>query len=140
MKSRSLIAGLFALSMVTLSAAWAQSVQRPAEAPTRTTDMPKDRDTAPSMMQDIKVENLTAQELRDKPVYDSKSEEIATVTDVTGTPGIGQGRQAILQTGGVLGVGGREVAVPLSKFSVGPDGRLFLNMTDDELKLLPKYR
>jgi hypothetical protein len=139
MKNRSLIAGLFALSMVAPSAAWAQS-QRPAEVPTRTTDMPKDRDTAPSMMQDIKVENLTAQELRDKPVYDSKSEEIATVTDVTGTPGIGQGRQAILQTGGVLGVGGREVAVPLSKFSIGPDGRLFLNMTDDELKLLPKYR
>ena len=93
------------------------------------------------MMEDLEVESLTAQELREKPVYDSKSERIATVTDVTGTPGApGQGRQAILQTGGVLGVGGREVAVPLSKFSVGPDGKLFLNMTDDELKLLPKYR
>jgi sporulation protein YlmC with PRC-barrel domain len=139
MKNRSLIAGLFALSMVVLSAAWAQ-VQRPSEAPTRTTDIPEDRGTAPSMMQDIQVETLSAQELRDKPVYDSKDEQIATVTDVTGTPGAGQGRQAILQTGGVLGVGGREVAVPLSKFSVGPEGRLFLNMTDDELKLLPKYR
>jgi PRC-barrel domain len=138
MKNRFVIAGLLALSVVAISAAWAQSLQRPTEPPTRTTDIPKDRDPAPSVMQDIDVEKLTAQELRDKPVYDANSEKIATVSDVTGTPG--PGRQAILQTGGVLGVGGREVAVPLSKLSVGADGRLLLNMTDDELKLLPKYQ
>jgi hypothetical protein len=118
-----------------MSAAWAQSVQRPSEAPTRTTDIPEERK---STAQDIDVENLTAQALRDKPVYDTKGEKIATVRDVTGTPG--QSRQAILQTGGVLGVGGREVALPLSKLSVGPDGRLVLTMTQDELDLLPKYQ
>jgi hypothetical protein len=136
--NRSVIAGLFALSLAALSAAWAQSVQRPAEAPARTTDIPTDRDPAPSMMQEIEVESLTAQELRDKPVYDSKGEKIATVKDVTGTPG--QSRQAILQTGGVLGVGGREVALPLEKLSVGPDGKLMITMTRDELELLPKYQ
>ena len=136
--NRSVIAGLFALSVAALSAAWAQSVQRPAEAPARTTDIPTDRDPAPSMMQEIEVESLTAQELRDKPVYDSKGEKIATVKDVTGTPG--QSRQAILQTGGVLGVGGREVALPLEKLSVGPDGKLMITMTQDQLELLPKYQ
>jgi PRC-barrel domain len=135
MKNRSVVAGLFALSLVALSAAWAQSVQRSTEAPTRTTDIPEERK---STVQDIEVENLTAQELRDKPVYDSKGEKIATVKDVTGTPG--QSRQAILQTGGVLGVGGREVALPLEKLSVGPDGKLVLTMTQDELELLPKYQ
>jgi hypothetical protein len=135
MKNRSVVAGLFALSLVALSAAWAQSVQRPAEAPTRTTDIPEERK---STVQDIEVESLTAQELRDKPVYDTKGEKIATVKDVTGTPG--QSRQAILQTGGVLGVGGREVALPLKKLSVGPDGKLVLTMTQDELNLLPKYQ
>jgi PRC-barrel domain len=136
--NRSVIAGLLALSLAALSAAWAQSVQRPAEAPARTTDIPADRDPAPSMMQEIEVESLTAQELRDKPVYDSKGEKIATVKDVTGTPG--QSRQAILQTGGVLGVGGREVALPLEKLSVGPDGKLMITMTQDQLELLPKYQ
>jgi PRC-barrel domain len=136
--NRSVIAGLLALSLAALSAAWAQSVQRPAEAPARTTDIPTDRDPAPSMMQEIEVESLTAQELRDKPVYDSKGEKIATVKDVTGTPG--QSRQAILQTGGVLGVGGREVALPLEKLSVGPDGKLMITMTQDQLELLPKYQ
>jgi hypothetical protein len=89
-------------------------------------------------VQEIDVESLTAQELRDKPVYDSKGEKIATVKDVTGTPG--RGRQAILQTGGVLGVGGRDVALPLEKLSVGQDGELILTMTRDELNLLPKYQ
>ena len=135
MKDRSLLAGLFALGLATMSAAWAQSMPRPAEVPTRTTDIPVERK---STVQDIEVENLTAQELRDKPVYDTKGEKIATVRDVTGTPG--QSRQAILQTGGVLGVGGREVALPLEKLSVGPDGELVLRMTRDELDLLPKYR
>ena len=104
MKNRAVLAGLFALGLVAMSAAWAQSVQRPSEAPTRTTDIPEERK---STAHDIDVENLTAQELRDKPVYDTKGEKIATVRDVTGTPG--QSRQAILQTGGVLGVGGREL-------------------------------
>ena len=135
MKNKSALAGLFALGLVALSAAWAQSVPRPAEAPTRTTDIPEERK---STVQDIEVENLTAQELRDKPVYDTKGEKIATVRDVTGTPG--QSRQAILQTGGVLGVGGREVALPLEKLSVGPDGELVLRMTRDQIDLLPKYR
>jgi hypothetical protein len=84
------------------------------------------------------VDQLTAQELRNKPVYDRKSEKIATVSEVTGTPG--QMRQAILYTGGVLGVGGKEVALPLEKLSIATDGRLVLTMTHDQLKLLPKYR
>lgn len=135
MKNRAVPAGLFALGLVAMPAAWAQSVQRPPEAPTRITNIPDERK---STAQEIEVESLTAQELRDKPVYDTKGEKIATIRDVTGTPG--QSRQAILQTGGLLGVGGREVALPLSKLSMGPDGRLVLTMTQDELDLLPRYQ
>ena len=135
MKNRVVPAGLFALGLLAMPAAWAQSIQRPSEAPTRITDIPNERK---STAQDIQVESLTAQELRAKPVYDTKGEKIATIKDVTGTPG--QSRQAILQTGGLLGVGGREVALPLSKLSMAPDGRLMLTMTQDELDLLPRYQ
>jgi PRC-barrel domain len=110
-----------------IPAAWGQS------APRVTDSVP-----AIPITSDIDVDQLTAQELRNKPVYDGKSEKIATVSEVTGTPG--QMRQAILYTGGVLGVGGKEVALPLDKFSVATDGKLVLTMTQDELKLLPKYR
>ncbi len=87
------------------------------------------------MEQDVNVEGLTARELRDKPVYGSDDKEIATVEDVTGSPGAA--RQVVLQTGGVLGVGGREVVLPLDKLHVGSDGRLTLTMTQDQLRLLP---
>jgi hypothetical protein len=79
---------------------------------------------------------LPARDLRDKPVFDTKHERIATIKEVTGTPG--SARQAILQTGGVLGVGGNEVTLPLDKLEVGPDGDLMLTMTESELKLLPR--
>ena len=45
---------------------------------------------------------------------------------------------AILRTGGLMGFGGKDVVVPLDTLSVAPDGKLVLNMTDDQLKLLPK--
>jgi hypothetical protein len=125
MKAKFLTAAMLMI-IVAMSAAWGQS--------TRVTNSAR---TTP-IASDIDVDQLTAQELRNKPVYDGKSEKIATVSEVTGTPG--QMRQAILYTGGVLGVGGKEVALPLEKLSVATDGRLVLTMTHDQLKLLPRYR
>jgi PRC-barrel domain len=115
------------LMIIVAPAAWGQST-------------PRVTDSVPTIpiTSDVDVDRLTAQELRNKPVYDRKSEKIATVSEVTGTPG--QMRQAILYTGGVLGVGGKEVALPLEKLSIATDGRLVLTMTHDQLKLLPKYR
>ena len=115
------------MTMLAVPTAWGQSTPRV------TNSLPANPITS-----DIDVDQLTVQELRNKPVYDGKSEKIATVSEVTGTPG--QMRQAILHTGGVLGVGGKEVALPLDKLSVATDGRLILTMTQDQLKLLPRYR
>ncbi len=84
----------------------------------------------------MEVDDLSSGELRDKTVYDKDNEKIATIRDVTGTPG--HARHAILRTGDVMGFGGKDVAIPLEQFSVGPDGRLVLNMTEDQLTLLPK--
>src|SRR5512134_2770767 len=126
MKANLLIVAMFTLSVGTPSA-WGQS------APRVTDSVP----TVP-VASDISVDHLTAQELKNKPVYDRKSEKIATVSEVTGTPG--QMRQAILYTGGVLGVGGKEVALPLDKLSIAENGKLVLSMTQDQLKLLPRYR
>lgn len=126
MKARFLIAAML-MMMLAVPGAWGQS------APRVTNSVPANPITS-----DMDVDQLTGQELRNKPVYDGKSEKIGTVSEVTGTPG--QMRQAILHTGGVLGVGGKEVALPLEKLSVATDGRLILAMTEDQLKLLPRYR
>lgn len=132
-----LLVGALALGVLAAPSAWAQSTQR-SEPSSRSTDIPEERASTPSAAHSVELKNLPAQELRNKPVYDANRAQIATITEVTGTPG--QTREAILQTGGVLGIGGREVALPIEKFTVGPDGKLVLNMTADELKLLPKYR
>ena len=134
MNTKSLLASAFALSLAAVPAAWAQSSQQ-SYPPRVTTDVPEDRDPVPSMQQGLDVNSLTAQELRNKPVY-AKSEKVAVLQEVTGTPG--QAREAVLEVGGVMGVGGRTVVVPLNKITVGPDGRLLTTMTEDELKLLPK--
>lgn len=113
----------------------AQSTTPGSEAGTKA---PTDRGAAPSMVQDADVRGFTARELRDKPVYGSDEKKIATVEDVTGSPGAA--RQVVLQTGGVMGLGGRAVVLPLDKLHVGSDGRLTLTMTEDQLRLLPKAK
>lgn len=134
MNRKSLLASAFALSLAAVPAAWAQSSQQ-SYPPRVTTDVPEDRDPVPSMQQGLDVNSLTAQELRNKPVY-AKSEKVAVLQDVTGTPG--QQREAVIEVGGIMGVGGKTVVVPLNKITVGPDGRLLTTLTEDELKLLPK--
>ncbi|MFO1118731.1 MAG: PRC-barrel domain-containing protein [Rhodospirillales bacterium] len=82
------------------------------------------------------VAQLNARELRDKPVYDTRSQRVALLTDVTGSPG--PNRQAILRTGGIMGIGSREVVLPLEKLDMEPDGRLVIHMSEDQLRLLPR--
>ena len=92
--------------------------------------------SASSISDEKHVLVLPARELRDKPVFDTKHERVATVKDVTGPPG--SPRQAILQTGGLLGIGGNEVKLPLDKLEMAPNGDLTLTMTESELRLLPR--
>lgn len=84
----------------------------------------------------VDVTQLNARELREKPVYDTRSQRVAMLTDVTGAPG--PNRQAILRTGGVMGIGGRDVVLPLEKLDMDPDGRLVIHMSEDQLRLLPR--
>lgn len=134
MTVRIMLAGVLAWN-ITSTAVIADTSAVSPQAP-GTTKLPVDRDRAPSMMQEIDIGSLSAEELHDKPVYDSKNEQVATVKAVSGAPG--SPREATLQTGGVLGVGSTDVTLPLDKLRVGPDGRLMLTMTESELKLLPR--
>lgn len=84
----------------------------------------------------VDVTQLNARELREKPVYDTRSQRVAMLTDVTGSPG--PNRQAILRTGGIMGIGGREVVLPLEKLDLEPDGRLVIHMSEDQLRLMPR--
>ena len=120
------------------TAAWGQAngnTSSPAYPARTTTDTAEEGPPPNAQVKQDDIRSLSREEMRNKPVYDSRNNPIATLKDVTGSPG--QSPQAVLQTGGVLGVGGREVSVPLEKLEVAPDGTLILPMTSDQLKLLP---
>lgn len=84
----------------------------------------------------VDVTQLNARDLREKPVYDTRSQRVAMLTDVIGSPG--PNRQAVLRTGGIMGIGGRDVVLPLEKLDLEPDGRLVIHMSEDQLWLLPR--
>jgi len=49
-------------------------------------------------------------------------------------------RLAVISVGGVLGVGGKTVALPFTQFMVAPDGAtLFLTMSEEELEAWPAF-
>jgi PRC-barrel domain len=127
-------AAILGFGLVIFPAAWAQSGEKPGSPPAAATDLSKDRAAAPAAPE-IDVNAIATRDLRHKPVYGSDHDKVATIKEVMGSPG--QSRQVILETGGILGIGGRQVALPLEKLNVAPDGKLVVHMTDDQLRLLP---
>lgn len=81
---------------------------------------------------------LSDGDLQDKTVYDLENREVGTVKDVSAP--FGENRRAIVEVGGILGFGGKDVAVPVDHFRIQPDGRLIVNLTEEELKEMPPVR
>ena len=67
-------------------------------------------------------------------VYGSDDEELGTVVAVLADGA--KSPEATVEFGGFLGLGTKEVAVPISLFSHGDDGRLVVDLTEDELDKL----
>lgn len=76
-------------------------------------------------------------------VQNTAGEVIGDVNDLVFTPA-GQINTIVLGTGGALGMGEKNVAVPYSalSFKVGPDGArvIVVALTKDELKLAPAFK
>lgn len=84
------------------------------------------------------VQALTPGQLRGTEVVGINGEPIGSVKTVV------QSRQdqnihAVISAGGFLGVGDREITVPLDRMRY-EDGKLRLSATEDELKARPEYR
>jgi hypothetical protein len=81
--------------------------------------------------------SLAAGDLRGKTVFDRRNDEVGTVTAIRSSAD-GYPKAAIVDVGGIFGIGSKRVAVPIQQFQVKSDGRLVVNLTEDELKLLPE--
>ena len=74
-------------------------------------------------------------------VYGSQNNEIGHISNVLIDPGTKKLDRLVVMTGGVLGVGGHRVALPLDRFSwdASKDG-FKLAMTEDSLKSMPEWK
>jgi sporulation protein YlmC with PRC-barrel domain len=81
---------------------------------------------------------MRGEELMDKTVYGANGEEIGDVENVVVSR---QDRAAalVVGVGGFLGIGERQVAIPLDRLQLGPDGRLTTTLVKDEIGAIPAY-
>lgn len=79
-----------------------------------------------------------AEELKGTTVRNTRGEELATVQDAIVNTQTGKIDYIVLQSGGMAGIGGDMIAVPVNSFQVTKDKRLVLNITKDALDKAPK--
>lgn len=78
--------------------------------------------------------------LNGRDVVNTSGEDIAEVSDVILDRGSGRIEHAILTTGAILGMGGRQVAVPFRELRWDPAAdKLTLAMTKEQLEQLPEF-
>lgn len=86
--------------------------------------------------QGMQGQAIAGRELIGKEVMGQNGEAIGEVSDViVSDAGL---QQVIIERGGFLGMGEKQVAVDMDKLSVSPDG-ISLDMTDQQLSQMPDY-
>ena len=74
-------------------------------------------------------------------VYDSNSQKVGTVATVLMKPDTKQIDRLVVNAGGVLGVGGHDVALPINQFRWdGGRGGFVIAKSGDELKSMPEWQ
>ena len=87
----------------------------------------------------VSASGYRATKLLGSNVYNEKDERVGKVDDLI-IAGDGQVTLAVLSVGGFLGLGARNVAIPIQLFKAGEQGKIQLpQATKDELKALPAF-
>jgi hypothetical protein len=105
---------------------------QPEQGPTMGQDDPQ---TASS---DNPVLQLTPDELKNMEVVDPVGEKVGKVDSIIRSREGGSEIQAVISSGGVLGIGAKEVAVPIDSLELSDD-KLQIRTTQEELKSREDY-
>jgi sporulation protein YlmC with PRC-barrel domain len=81
---------------------------------------------------------VRGEELMDKPVYGAGGEEIGDVENVVVSRQDRAGA-LVVGVGGFLGIGERQIAIPLDQVRMGPDGRLVTDFDKQRVSQMPAY-
>ncbi len=83
-------------------------------------------------------ERISVDELLGAELKNLDGDTVATVSDVM-LPGAAEGNPyAVATHGGVLGLGGEKIMVPLGEIRLSEDGTYFLNVSSEQLKDAPR--
>lgn len=83
-------------------------------------------------------ERISVDELLGAELKNLDGDTVATVSDVM-LPGAAEGNPyAVVTHGGVLGLGGEKIMVPLGEIRLSEDGTYFLDVSTDQLKDAPR--
>ena len=107
------------------------------------TDTAMGTDTTDGGFTTVPVEQVTADALQGAPVYDASGEEVGEVSKVL-IDASGKPAQAVVDVGGVLGIGEKPVALPLAELAIeqqqdSDEIRVTLAQTKEQLEAMPEY-
>ena len=89
---------------------------------------------------DSPLAQMPASELLGQTVVNDQGDTVAELTDMVKRPDSDE-IYALLSVGGFLGLGQKEVAMPLDRFEIGPDQQIVLsNVTEEELTNMPDWQ
>lgn len=130
---KSLIAG--ALAVFAASPVWAAGDK--AEKSTTTGAEPSATTRSPTTA-GAQIQNMTPRELEGKDVVGQNGKEIGSVKEVVRSREQGN-IQVVISAGGVMGMGDKEIAVPLDQLSLRDD-KLHISATEEDLKTRTEYK
>jgi sporulation protein YlmC with PRC-barrel domain len=121
-------------------AATTTAADRPATEGTATAVERGDRPASPAAdaqpMRD--VSHLSADELIGKDVRNLRGENVGNIEDIVLDQN--EGSFAVISVGGFLGIGARDVAVPLDELQLGDDDVIMMSeTTEEQLREMPEY-
>ena len=129
------VASIVALSTATFAAA---QTSAPSAAPNRNVPAAKDNTQGAQMLGGQSVRKLVG-----KTVYNLEGKSIGTISDfVADTRGAGEKpiTYAVVGVGGFLGLGKKDVALPIDHMRIQGDRiQVSSNVTEDQLKRMPEY-
>lgn len=82
---------------------------------------------------------FTAEQLMGTTLYSLEGQEVGSVEDVI-IGEAGEVSSVVTEVGGFLGIGGRQVAIDVAEISEDPEGRLVVNLTEQQVSELPEFQ
>lgn len=97
---------------------------------------PMDKQTDGAAAPDMAPQALNAEDLKGADIYDQSGDKVAEVKEVVTEPN-GNAERVVVTVGGIFGLGGDDVQVPVNEIRVDQKGRLVVAMTEEQLKQFP---